>query len=125
MADCVPFHLPGNEITGHANVAVIGCRFVVVTPAVNEVDGNVQVSPAGAGVKPFAVAGRDKAAGAKVLLYRDGIVPVEAGAALAHGQFIETDAVGRAIPLAAGVRCGTVLADAANGAQAQIALELK
>lgn len=124
MVDCVPFFEPGQDPTLHASAAVEGCRFVSIITGVNAVDDNAQCAHTGAGLKAFGVAARTKAIGEKVMAYRHGVVPVLAGAALAHGQGVESDAQGRAIPLAAGVRCGTVMADAANATMAKIALEL-
>lgn len=122
--DCVPNFEPGQDPTCLANAAVTGCRFVRITPGVNAVDGLAQVDPCPAAAHAFGVAARDKLAGAAVMVYRHGVVPVEAGAALAHGQRVESDATGRAIPLAAGIALGTVMADGALGAFPPIALEL-
>ena len=124
MPDCAPFMEPGQNPTCHVNAAVTGCRFVQIKTGVNAVDGNAQVEPCGAGLKAFGVAARDKLAGEKVMVFRWGVVPVIAGATLAHGVPVEADAQGRAIPLAAGERLGICMLDAASGAQAKIALEL-
>lgn len=124
MTDCVPLYEPGQNPTCHTQAAVEGCRFVKVATGVNAVDGNTQVNHATGGVKPFGVAARTKAVSQKVMVYRQGVVPVLAGEALAHGQKVEAGAAGVAMVLAAGTAAGTVMADAANGALAFIALEL-
>lgn len=124
MPDNNPFFLPAHDLTLRANAAITGRRFVALVAGVNEVEGLAQAAHCGAGLKAFAVSARDAAIGADVMGFRDGVVEVTAGAALAHGQGVQSDATGQAIVLAAGVRLGTVMADAANGAPAKIALEL-
>ncbi len=125
MPDCSPRFIPNHERTCHANVNVTGCRFVTVLTGVNQVDDMPRVGVPAAAAKAYGVAARDRLAGEKVLVYRNGEVPVETGAAVAHGQGVECDNLGRAIPLAAGARLGTVMADAAGpGGFAFISLEL-
>lgn len=124
MPDCVPFSQPGQDPTCVANGAVTGCRFVSVKTGVNEVNGLAQVATTGAAARAFGVAARDRLDGQAVMVYRHGEVPVLCAGALAHGQGVESDAQGRAVVLAAGVRLGTVMADAADATLAHIALEL-
>lgn len=124
MADCSPFFLPGQDHTCHADAAVIGCRLVSIKPAVNEVDSMPRIQHTGAAARAYGVAARDKAVGEKVMVFRSGVVPIETAGVIAHGAGVEAAADGKIVTLAAGVRVGTCLADAANGAQAKIALEL-
>jgi hypothetical protein len=117
----VPFYSEGYIFTCHAAAAVTGKRFVAVTA--NQVDERPAVSPAGAGVAVLGVAAYDAPLGGGVTVYRKpSVMPVTAGAALTAGQQVQSDAAGRAIPLAAGIAVGFALADAANGADAKIAL---
>lgn len=119
MADSIPFWDHGMTYTCHAAAAVVGGRFVVYdgTPAV---DGNPAVRPCGAGEPAIGVAARDAVAGAKVMVHRaESIVAaVEAGAALAAGAKVQSDATGRAIPQAGAApnaAVGTAVYDIAVG----------
>jgi hypothetical protein len=117
----VPFYSEGKEFTCHAQTAVTGKRFVAVTG--NAVGERPQVGHAAAGGRVLGVAGFDAAPGEGVTVYRSpNVMPVRAGAALTAGQRVQSDATGQAIVLAAGVEAGIVLADAASGADAKIAL---
>lgn len=98
--DCIPFMEPGRNPTCRARSVLVGARFVAVATGVNATDGLTQVDPCGAGEKPYGVAARDTVAAEPVLTFRGGEVPIEAGAALAHGQPVMSDAVGRAVPFA-------------------------
>lgn len=120
--EVVPFWDLGSSITASAGAAVTGKRFVQVNGA--RVNGLPRVIPCGAGIKPFGVACRDKAAGEAVMCYTGPgiVVPVTAGAALAAGQEVQSDATGQAIVLAAGRPAGMTLDDAAIGADAVIKL---
>lgn len=128
MPDCVPLFEPGQDPTCVASAAVTGCRFVRVTAGVNVLNGLTQVSPTGVGLKALGVAARDKAIGEAVMVYRHGVVPVEAGEALAHGDRIASDAQGRAVKLATAgagaVDLGVCMADGAINTFPPIALEL-
>lgn len=121
MPDCIPFLEPGQNPTCRANGAITGCRFVQIKTGVNAVDGLPQVETCGAGLEAFGVAARDKLTTEAVMVYKWGHLPVLAGAALSHGQKVQSDAQGRAIPLAGGVELGTVMADAADATFAEIA----
>lgn len=120
MPDCIPFLEPGQNPTCRANGAITGCRFVQIKTGVNAVDGLPQVETCGAGLEAFGVAARDKLTTEAVMVYKWGHLPVLAGAALSHGQKVQSDAQGRAIPLAGGVELGTVMADAADATLAEI-----
>lgn len=132
--DIAPLMLPAREPTAHAFAAVTGGRAVKLRLGVNAADldaalvGVPQVTPITvAGEKPYGIAERDRVAGAKVKIYRNGRIPIEAGAAIAHGVRVQLDNVGRVIPYVAGAgieAIGWAVADAANGALAPIDLEL-
>lgn len=124
MPDCLPFSQPGQNPTCVANGAVIGCRFVSVKTGVNEVNGLAQVSHTAAAARAFGVSARDVATTEALLVYRSGEVPILCAGALSHGQGVEAGANGVAVPLASGVRLGTVMADAPDATLAHIALEL-
>lgn len=125
MPDCIPFLEPGQNPTCKANGAITGCRFVQVKTGVNAVEGLSQVETCGAGLAAYGVAARDKLTTEAVMVYRWGNVPVLAGAALSHGQKVQSDAQGRAIPLAGGVELGTAMADAADATFAEISLNIQ
>lgn len=119
MADCVPFFLPGQAMTCHANAAVVGQRFVSI--AGPSVEGNFRVGPPAAAGQTLGVAAFDAAAGNKVGVYGPGaVVPVEAAAAIAAGQQVEVNALGQVVPLAAGLARGKALDDVANGSTGPI-----
>lgn len=121
MPDCTPFWDVADTLTCHAEAAVIGCRFVSISGP--RVDGNPQVSHTAAGAEAFGVAARDKGAGEKVMVHRAPtiVAPVEVGATpLAAGDAVQSDAVGRAIPLAAGKKLGIAMDDVAAGGFALI-----
>lgn len=116
----LPFYLPGDEVTCHAKTAISGRRLVAIDGP--RVDGNVQVSHAGAGVRAFGVSAYDAAAGAKLTVYRvSAIHAIESGAALTAGAALKSDAVGRVIPQAgAGVIVGYACDDAAANVTAPV-----
>lgn len=113
MPDVTPYWIPGDTITCHASAAVTGGRFVGVSGA--PVDGNPRVAHAGAAGRVIGVAARDAATGAKVMVFAGPgtIVPVEAGATLAAGADVSSDATGRAAAAGA-IIAGTALSDAAD-----------
>lgn len=124
MPPISPHFLPGHDRTGVAQVAITGGRFVELATGVNAVEGLPQFRHGAAAVRKYGVAAYDRAVGERLLVYRNGCIPVEAGAALAHGQAVEADAAGRAVPLAAGVMLGYCEADTAQNALAPITLAL-
>lgn len=127
---CYPYYEPGQRITGQATAAVTGKRFVRVSGnrgpvglTTSVAGGNVLVAHAAAGGPALGVAEHDAASGDKVGVITTGAtVPVTAGAAIGFGDEVESDASGRAIPLATGKPLGYALADAGNGTDAQIKL---
>lgn len=124
MPDCLPFSQPGQDPTCVAQAAITGCRFVSVKTGVNELNGLAQVAQTAAAGKAFGVAARDAGVGDTLMVYRHGEVPILCSGALSHGQRVEAGANGVAVVLASGIALGTVMADAADGTFAHIALEL-
>lgn len=133
--EAIAYFDPGDDLNGQATAAVVGRRFVVPSAAkqagsaglaTDTFGGSIPVALAGAGVKPIAVATYDAAIGAKVPLARGHkVFPVEAGAAIAAGVEVQSDATGRAITLAAGRPCGICLNTiTAAGQVAIVALDL-
>jgi hypothetical protein len=136
--DCIPWEEDGSRLPCAAAAAVIGKRFIAVTanrpsgpliPATAQIGasdptdgGRIQVGPPAAGGHVLGVSSWDAAIGEGLDAIREGVVPVLAGAALAAGQAVQTDATGQAIPLAAGIKCGYAVNGAASGADAEIAL---
>lgn len=123
--ECIPYFEDADRVTGHCTATVRGKRFVVVSGNL-QTDNNIAVAEAGAGGAAFAVSGYDGATGAKIpLISGNQIVPVTAGAALTAGQEVQSDATGRAIPLAAGKSLGKVLtAQSTVDADAMIKINL-
>lgn len=125
--DVVPFKEPGQNPTCHARLAVTGGRCVNLSTGVNAIDAGVngqpgipQVEPSPAAAEVYGVAARDRLGGEKVMVFKRGILPIEVGAvAVAHGTWVETDGLGRIVPLGttAGnkARVGRVLADGGPG----------
>lgn len=129
------FYTPGAGITGHCSAAVTGKRFVKIsgnrqsTRAVSDATGggNYQVAPAGNGQWALGVAAHDAAINTKVLVHCDPgeVLPVRAGAAIAAGEEVMSNANGEAIPYAAGagiVPLGRALTGAGLGDDAEIRL---
>jgi hypothetical protein len=132
--DMVRTKEPAADVTGQATAAVVGCRFLRISAArTNRFnvlgatgDGNnYRVAHAAAGGPCFGVSKYDQPTiGGKVGVARGGIVTVLAAAALTAGQEVQSDANGSAIVLAAGKSLGYAVDDAANGALAEIALNV-
>jgi predicted RecA/RadA family phage recombinase len=136
--DLIPYKRPGEDVTGITTAAVTGKRCVQITAAKdNPTEGldadakgnlykvghpNAGGSALGAAKRIFGVAKYDAASGAKVGIVRAGIVPITAGAAILAGKEVEVTATGTVITLAAGVAIGLCCNDAANAADAEIAL---
>jgi hypothetical protein len=129
--ECIPYKEPGSAFTFKATADVTGKRFVA--PSGNRTGGpglstdlaNVyQCAHAGAGAHAVGVSKYDAANGSLGGAHTGGIVPVTAGAAIAAGQAVQSDATGQAIPLAAGVKLGVCLNGAAGGADAEILLSI-
>lgn len=150
--ECIPTKSPATTVTAQATAAVTGKRFVKISgPRVGGglTGGTSAVSVAGPGYGPstlstdvtdvyqvipcsvsgeasLGVAGWDMTVGGPVgKVYKHGvgnILPIRAGANITAGQEVQTDAIGQAIPLAAGKALGYAVDSAAAGADAEISL---
>lgn len=119
-----PFWTPGRNVTGHADVALTGKRFVAI--AGPRTDGNPTVGLPAAGGRVFGVTAYDTPADDKVTLYRGGIVPVEADGPIAAGAPLFAAADGRATatdPGAGSNVVGIAVDDAADGEDAVVDLD--
>lgn len=123
------------DITAHATGAVVGKTFAAISgPLPNPLDitstalpttydpGNIQVATCGAGLKAVGVFAYDQVSGGTVPLKRGKVVPVTAGANITAGQEVQSDAAGKAIPLASGKALGIAWDSALSGADALISL---
>lgn len=135
LNEAIAYFDPGDDLNGQASAAVSGRRFVAPSGAkqagsqalaADTFGGSIPVAHAGAGVKPLGVSTYDAAIGAKLPIARGHkVFPVEAGAAIAPGAEVQSDATGRAIPLAAGRPAGMCLNNiTAAGQIAIVALDL-
>lgn len=130
--ECIPKYEPGADLTGHCTAQVVGCRFLKISGDKQGVDyvsddtsgGNIKVAQAVAGDKIVGVAGYDAASGRKVKVVRGPgkIVPVDLGADVTAGAEVQSDANGKAIPLAAGAAAGYAITGGTNGTRGYIAL---
>lgn len=121
MPDIVPFEYDHDTFTCHVEAAVTGGRFVAISGP--RTDECYLVSPATAAGDYLGVAARDKAAGQKVMVFARGaghVVPVTAVGAITAGDELEVAAGGAVSTLAAGIKCGIALDDAANGADCRV-----
>lgn len=141
--ECTPFKEPAVSFTARCSAAVTGKRFVKVSG--NRTGGGGQgaagSTTVGVGLSSDAenvykvaqcvakdtsvgVSGYDGANGAEIKVFGRGkglILPITAGAAIAAGAEVESDAEGRAITLAAGKALGYCMtAVAALGEDAEI-----
>lgn len=132
---CTPLFDDGEKVTGQASAAILGCRFLKISgnmpsgPGVSDaVDGgNIQVAQCVAGDAAIAVSEWDAPnVGDLVGLHTQPgtIVPVDTGAAIAANQHVQADALGRAIPLAAGVDLGTAVSGAPSPGQVFVKLRV-
>lgn len=128
--ECVPFWDPGDKITAVAGSGgVTGKKFVKPTGALAVglgASGGVPsvVLPAAAGVA-IGVASQDAAAGAYVMVFTEGIVPVTAGGTLTGGTWVQADATGAAVVwdgTLASFKLGVCMADTTTGLDAMIKL---
>jgi hypothetical protein len=136
--EAIAYYDPGDDLNGIATgAAVVGRRFLrVVAPkhpgsqalANDTIGGGIPVAHAtgAAGQRPLGVSTYDCLQNKGVPIARGHkVFPVEAGAAMTAGDQVQSDGTGRAITLAAGVGCGTVLnSPTAAGQTAIVALDL-
>jgi hypothetical protein len=140
--ECIPFKEPGASFTARCSAAVTGKRFVKISG--NRTGGGGQgaagSTTVGVGLSAdpenvykvaqcvakdqcVGVSGWDAASGAETKVFGKGkgiILPIRAGAAIAAGVEVESDAEGRAITLAAGKAlgyCMTAVAGAEEDAE--------
>lgn len=132
---CVPLYDDGEKLTGVATAPILGFRFLKITadmpsgPGVSDaVDGgNIQVAQCVAGDASVAVSEWDQPTiGGLVGLHSQPgtVVPVDTGAAVAAGQEVQSDALGRAIPLAAGKSLGVAISGAPSPGQVFVKLRV-
>ena len=94
---------PNDPITAHSAAAITGGR-MVANSAAPQTDGTPTVNVPAAAATTFGVARFDAAIGTKTTIERAGSITwIEVGAAVAFGELIETDNLGRAIPRTAGI----------------------
>jgi|SRR5215831_3212968 len=131
--EAIPYYEEGESIPAIVTAAVVGKTFVKISAARSSGPGlaataegsNYKVATAASGDPAIGVAKFDQPTiNGKVGLLRNGIVPVTAGTALTAGVRVQSDGAGKAIVLASGVALGICVNDAANGADAEIALQL-
>lgn len=116
---CQPLFTEGRNITCEATAAVTGKRVVAISANGTELP---KVAHAAAAGRKFGVAGYSAAAGEPVPVIRKGVVPITTSGVIAAGAEVEVGANGTVVTKAAGIAIGECLFDAANGADAQIAL---
>lgn len=103
---------PGHTLTRIASAAVEEYRFVTAAG-----------THAGAGAAAIGVALTGAAAGGSITVVINGTVPVTAGATIAAGDQLASDAQGRAVPAAEGdVINGVALEAVAAGDEAEVLL---
>lgn len=133
--EAIPFYDEGDELTVHAANALTGKRFARITgrqagkragTGINAgldtsgIGGNYTADvPAGAD-KAYGVVQYDVAAGEKVTLLKQKILPVTCGATVTVGSEVEVDSAGRVINLAAGKAVGMCLVGNTIGLDAEI-----
>jgi hypothetical protein len=124
--ECIPYFDNGDQITCATVSGVTGKRFVSVGGApVGGIGGvglfRVETTGAGAG-GCIGVAAYDAPANSNVSVVHEPsiIVPVTAGAGITAGNFVQSDAQGRAIPFSAGVKLGIALDTVLSGADCPI-----
>jgi hypothetical protein len=99
------YEIPNLRFSAESGAAVARRRFVKI----NEQEQGVQV---GAGEAAVGVSTQPTTKAGEVLEIADGILMVEAGAAIIAGQSVEADADAKAIPLAEGTKIGIAVTNA-------------
>lgn len=126
MAEYLPLHKPGREITRDASAAITGGQLVGVS-------GSGTVAPAAAVQASWVgVAGFDAASGDKVTVYTGGVQRITASGAVTAGDFLVAASSGQVSTLAAVTTptaadvtntraiVGIALTTAANGALVEV-----
>lgn len=119
--ESTPYREPGRTITGHATVAITGCRFVTLSGG--RTDGNPNIAYPSAGGVAVGVTAYSVAAGEKVTIWRGhGIVhQAQAGANIAAGDPVKVNATGQVVPQAgSGAIIGIAWEAIASGATGPI-----
>ena len=121
--ECIPFHEPGDRVTGKASSAVTGKTLVKVSGN-RDTDGSIAIAPATAGAKAFGVASHDAAVGERVAVLRGKqIVPITAtNATIAAFDEVEVGTGGKVLTKNTGVAIGYAVTGCAANGEAQIAL---
>lgn len=133
--EAITFYEPGSDITCFAGAAVVGKRFVIITATkrgglpgaldTTASGGNIVIGPAVANGRIFGVARYDAAINTLVPVIKAPgiIVPVTAEATLTFGQEVAVGAAaGAKVAASTQMAVGFVIADCANGADAQVCL---
>lgn len=132
--ECIPTRT-GGPITAKCGAAVTGKRFVKITAArtggglnaigTDLVNVYVVTNCTVSGEVAVGVAQNDQAINQLVGVFKrhDGwVLPVTAGADITAGQEVQTDATGKAIPLASGKALGQALDSATSGNDVEISI---
>lgn len=114
MAEQIARFKPGENVPAYAGTDVTAGRFVRVS-ATKDSRGSYVMAHTGAGVRANGVSERDAIGGAKDwrggfnVVRRGAIARVTAGAAVAAGADVQSDATGRAITATTGVVLGVAM----------------
>ena len=115
----VPHWKSGDTVTCRASIAVTGGRLVGISGA--RVGGLPRIAHTAADGRAFGVTAYDAAIGTNVTVYREGILDVDAGAAITAGQQLKANASGQVIPwVTSGTVIGYAVDDATSGARVPV-----
>lgn len=118
----VPFFKPGQDITGYLTAGLSGKTCVAAVSGVGVRGGQPHIGLPAAGAPILGVLGRDGVTGEYVHVNVGGVVPITAGADVATGTQVETNAAGQVVPRTTGVAIGYVIAGATAGNAAAVKL---
>ncbi|MEV0031428.1 capsid cement protein [Nocardia sp. NPDC050793] len=119
--ECTPLFRPGKDVTVLTTGAVTGKTFLAISAA-PDTYGQLKAATCTAAAKAFGVAARDAASGARVLVIKQGIVPVTAGGTIAVGAEVEVGSSGKAVTLASGKAVGMAVSAGTNNADVLVDL---